>query len=474
MIKFIIKRGRKMAIKKLEQQYPFIEFLKKTTKSHQFLEDAKAVMPGGVTANIKYFSPYPIVMKYGKGAYLTDVDDNKYIDYLLSYGALMLGHGHDEITKATREQLEQYGTCLFGTPHQLEVELGKKIQQYYPSMELLRYTNSGTEATLLALRLAAAYTGKYKVAKFEGHYHGGYDQMLVSVSPSIEKAGPEKEPFSLPDSKGIDPYHLEHTIVLPFNDLESCESILRKHQDEIGALVLEPIQGGFIPAEQEFMDGIRSLTKQLGIVLIFDEVKTCFRVGLGGAQALYHIKPDLTALGKVIGGGYPIGVVGGNREIMMTSAPVAAADVFDASQSKRSSAQDVLFHSGTYNGHPMILAAGLATMNVLEKESEMVFSRTEELKQELESMFQKKNIPMKAIGIGSIFSVVLTNKENIRNYRDLQEADFLTRRDIDFYLLNEGIYTKPLNRYSLSTAHTNEVIQKTILAYERVLNKLFA
>lgn len=458
-----------MAIERAKE--PLVDFLKKTSRSKQFMDEAEHVMPGGVTANIKHFAPYPIVLAKANGAYVTDIDGNQYIDYLLSYGALMLGHGHPSIKKAIIRQLEEDGTCLFGTPHQLEVEMGKTIQALYPSMERLRYTNSGTEATLLAIRLAAAYTGKRKIAKFEGHYHGGYDEVLVSVNPSLAQAGPEQRPHPVLESKGMSTSHLETTVVLPFNDLVGCEAILREKQDEISAVIIEPMQAGFIPGDHFFMEGIRKLTEELGILLIFDEVKTGFRVGLGGAQEIYQVQPDLTTLGKVIGGGFPVGVVGGKKEVMMVSAPRGMADVFDNSQSKGSSAQEVLFHSGTYNGHPTILAAGLATINVLKNEINHVMNITEELKSRLEWLFAKHQIPMKAIGIGSIFSVVLTEKEKIRNYRDVQTTNLRLRKDIDLHLLGEGIYTKPLNRYSLSTAHTEKEVKKTVEAYERVLAK---
>lgn len=465
-------RRQKLSIKKVEN-HPLLTMASKTKKSFEFMEKAKKVLPGGVTANIKYFSPYPIVMKEASGPYLTDLDGNTYIDYLLSYGALILGHGHPYVTNAVKEQIEKDGTNLFGTPHELEIKMGKKIQEHFPSMELLRYTNSGTEATLLSLRIAAAYTGKKKIAKFEGHYHGGYNQVLLSVSPPLKEAGDETRPNPVEDSKGIDDYYKENTIILPFNNIEGCEQILRKYKDEIGAVILEPVQAGFIPAEKDFMKQLRTLTKELDILLIFDEVKTGYRLGLGGAQTYYNVTPDLTALGKVVGGGYPIGIVGGKKEIMMITAPTAASDVFDSSQSKKSSAKEVLFHSGTYNGHPTILAAGLATIEVLEKEMPHVLFVSNELKKGLEKVFKSYNIPMKAVGIGSIFSVVLTTKEKILNYRDLQETDLVMRKDLDFLLLNEGIYTKPLNRYSISTAHTMKEVHATIAAYDRVLDKLF-
>lgn len=448
------------------------EYVKKTPKSLEFSKVSKNVMPGGVTANIKFFEPYPVVMKKGNGAYLTDVDDNEYIDYLLSYGSLMTGHGHPKIVKAINQQFEEEGSYLFGTPHKLEVVMGQKIQKLYPSMERIRYTNSGTEATLLSIRMACAYTEKHKIAKFEGHYHGGYDEVLISINPSLKNAGSAKNPKATLESKGIDPDRLKNTIILPFNDLAATTEILTKHKDELAAVILEPIQGGFIPAEIEFMEGLGKLTTELGILLIFDEVKTGFRVGLGGAQEIYGVNPDITSLGKVVGGGFPIGIVGGKKEIMAISAPTVAADVFDSSQSKQSGAQDVLFHSGTYNGHPTILAAGLATIEVLEEEIQQVFTMTEKLKVGINKLFAAKGINSKTIGLGSIFNVVITEKEQVRNYRDLQASNFKLRKDLDYHLLSQGIYTKPLNRYSMSTVHGPKEVDRTLELYEYILRKL--
>lgn len=449
---------------------PEWDYYARTVKSFHMMEEAKKVLPNGVTANIKSFDPYPIVMNHGSGAYLTDVDGNEYVDYLLAYGALMVGHGHPKIKEAIIQQMERDGTNLFGTPHELEVTLGKRIQQYYPSMELLRYTNSGTEATLLAIRLAAAYTGKNAIAKFEGHYHGGYDQVLFSINPDKQEMGPEHAPRAVPESKGIDPYYQKNTFILPFNDLESTEEILRKHQDQIAAVILEPVQGGFIPATNTFMQGLRKITKELGIVLIFDEVKTGFRIGIGGAQGYYNVKPDLTTLGKVIGGGFPFGIVGGKREIMMESAPRASADVFDISQSKKSKASEVLFHSGTYNGHPTVLAVAHTVLDILEEDGNHTLEYAEELKSSLEQLFFKKGIPMKATGLGTIFNVVIYENE-VRNYRELQNSDLAVRKTLDYNLLQEGIYTKPLNRYSISVFHREKELEKTLDAYEKVLTE---
>jgi glutamate-1-semialdehyde 2,1-aminomutase len=445
-------------------------YITKTTRSYQEMQDAMTVMPGGVTANIKSFDPYPVVMEKGSGAYLTDVDGNVYVDYLLAYGAMMLGHNHEAIKQAIINQWDSDGTCLFGTPHKLETTTGKRIQQYYPSMDLLRYTNSGTEATLLALRLACAYTGKHKIAKFEGHYHGGYDQVLFSINPALTKSGPIDAPFTVEESKGIDPYLQKQTIILPFNDIKTCEKLLKQHANDLAAVIIEPLQGGFIRAKQNFIEQLRALTTELGIVLIFDEVKTGFRTALGGAQQFYQITPDLTTLGKVIGGGYPIGIVGGKRDIMMESAPMASADVFESS--RHSKANEILFHSGTYNGHPTILAAANAVIDVLEQEFSTVLNRTQQLKKELQQLCMKKQLPMKAIGEGTIFNIVFSHKE-ILNYRDLSQSDLTTRKRLDYLLLSEGIYTKPLNRYSMSTQHLDFEIEKTIEAFHRVITKHF-
>lgn len=441
-----------------------------TKASKKFADKAKQVMPGGVTANIKFFEPYPIAMKKAKGAYVTDVDDNEYIDYLLGYGALMTGHGHPALQQAIQQQWKEEGTFLFGTPHAKEIEMAKKLQTLYPSMERLRYTNSGTEATLLAIRTAFAYTGKYTIAKFEGHYHGGYDQLLFSVNPPLHEAGPADEPFAVPESKGIDPHFEAKTILLPFNDLEATSAILDKHKANIAVVILEPIQGGFIPATQTFVDGLRKVTSDLGILLIFDEVKTGFRIGLGGAQQLYGVKPDISALGKVIGGGFPFGVVGGRQSIMEVSSPVQASDVFQPGQSSHA-ANEVLFHSGTYNGHPSILAAGLATITILEKEIDLIQQQTDKLKRGIEQLGKAAGLPIQAVGVGSIFNIVISQKATISNYRDLQTSQLQLRKELDYRLLTKGIYTKPLNRYSLSTAHGDVELNRTLEAWESILKE---
>jgi glutamate-1-semialdehyde 2,1-aminomutase len=448
------------------------EYAERTPTSAALFRKACRCLPGGVSANIKFFEPYPLFMEKGEGAWLTDADGNRYADYLLSYGPLALGHGHPAVRNALAEQFEKHGTLLYGTPHALETEYAEKIREHYPSIELLRYTNSGTEATLLSLRTAYACTGKYKIGKFEGHYHGGYNQVLLSVNPPPALAGDARHPASVPESAGLEPYQTTNTVILPFNDLEACAGILREHQDDMAAVIMEPLLAGYIEAAPEFMRGLRKVTEELGILLLFDEVKTGFRAGLGGAQGCYGVRPDLTALGKVIGAGMPMGVMGGKKELMLKSSPVRGADIFDMSAGKHSSAGDVLFHSGTYNGDPLILTAGLTSIKILEKEFDGMCARTESLKKGLKDIFAAKGIAVNLPGIGTMFNIVVTDKPRIESYRDMQQADLALRRKMDFALFREGIYNKPTNRYSLSTAHDESVIDFTLAAWKKALGRL--
>ena len=445
------------------------EYATKNPSSKKAFDNACSDIPGGITANVKFFAPFPLFMKEGHGAWLTDLDDHKYVDYVLSYGPLILGHERKEVLDSIQDYFTKHGTMLYGTPHELEDIFAKKIKEHFPSIEMLRYTNSGTEATLLCIRTAFAYTGKYKLAKFEGHYHGGYNEVLVSVNPDVSKAGDPTHPTPLPESKGISDRMLDDTIVLPFNDLEACTEILTKHQDEVAAIIMEPLFGGTIPATKEFMTGIRALTKKLGILMIMDEVKTGFRITLGGAQQYYDVKPDLTALGKVIGAGFPVGIVGGRKDIMSMAAP-QGSDILDNSNTR--SAADILYHSGTYNGHPMILNAGLTTISILEHEFDGLLKRTERLKNGIRDIYAAHGIHILTPGLGSMFNIAVTELSDIKTYRDLQKSDFALRKKLDYALLLEGIYNKPCNRYNMCTAHTDEVIDFTLEAYEKAFKRI--
>ena len=445
------------------------EYATKNPSSKKAFDNACSDIPGGITANVKFFAPFPLFMKEGHGAWLTDLDDHKYVDYVLSYGPLILGHERKEVLDSIQDYFAKHGTMLYGTPHELEDIFAKKIKKHFPSIEMLRYTNSGTEATLLCIRTAFAYTGKYKLAKFEGHYHGGYNEVLVSVNPDVSKAGDPTHPTPLPESKGISDRMLDDTIVLPFNDLEACTEILTKHQDEVAAIIMEPLFGGTIPATKEFMTGIRALTKKLGILMIMDEVKTGFRITLGGTQQYYDVTPDLTALGKVIGAGFPVGIVGGRKDIMSMAAP-QGSDILDNSNTR--SAADILYHSVTYNGHPMILNAGLTTIGILEHEFDGLLKRTERLKNGIRDIYAAHGIHILTPGLGSMFNIAVTELSDIKTYRDLQKSDFALRKKLDYALLLEGIYNKPCNRYNMCTAHTDEVIDFTLEAYEKAFKRI--
>lgn len=446
-----------------------IAFKEFTSGSARSYREACQWLPGGVSANIKYFSPYPLVMKRADGPCLVDIDGNRYIDYNLSYGALILGHGHPAITGVIQSQLQELGTSAFGTPHLLEQKMAKLLVQLYPSIEKIRYTHSGMEAALLAIRLATAWTGKKKIAKFEGHYHGSFDQVLVSVNPSQRSTN--QVPVATADSFGLPDEITKNTLVLPFNDIEQTKALLDQHSHEIGAVILEPVQAGYIPPDPAFLKELRELTHKWNMVLIFDEVKTGFRVGLSGAQGFYGVSPDLTVLGKVLGGGFPIGVVGGREEIMELCSPVRGKDILSAESGGAISIP--LFHSGTHNGHPLILAAGLATLQLLENKEiyQELEQNTLKLCKGMERILNEYGIPGKTVGAGSIFNLVMTDQP-VRQIQDVLQSDQALRKKLDAFLLEQGIYVKPLNRFSMSVTHTREIVGETLARFERGVRHL--
>lgn len=415
------------------------------------------VIPGGVQGNIKFFAPYPLSFSQARGAWMTDVDGNRYVDYLLSFGALMLGHGHPVVRGAVQEVWERYGTTSFGVPYELEFAMVKQVQKLYPSIKSLRFTNSGLEATLLAVRLALAFSGKTHIAKFDGHYHGGHEQVLVNTSVAESLEAGNTRPAARKASLGLPDYYVEHTIVLPFNNLALCEQILREQVTRVGAVIMEPVQAGYIPADPAFMRGLRQLTRDLGILLVFDEVKTGFRVALGGAQEYYGIEPDLTALGKVLGGGFPIGAVGGREDILRLSAPTRSTQL-----------TDIVFHSGTFNGNPISLTAGLRTLEFLREPGrfERVLDVTNQLKQGIVSLAKSYDIGVEPIGIGTIFNIKVGRTPaqadgSVPNpSRELREA-------LDFALMYHGVFSKPFNRFSLSTEHGETEVAHTLAAFDK-------
>lgn len=446
------------------------EYAEKNPNSRKAYEEASELIPGGITANVKFFPPFPLFMKEGHGALLTDVDNHEYVDYVLSYGPLIHGHGCQEVISAAEEYIREHGTLLYGTPHEGELTFARMMHSYFPSMENMRFTNSGTEATLLAIRTACAYTRKRKIAKFEGHYHGGYNEVLVSTHPELAKAGDSKHPLPCPASAGIFDDQLENTVILPFNDLEACTEILTAHQEEIAGVIMEPLMGGTIPATKEFMTGIRELTDRLGILMIMDEVKTGFCISMNGAQGYYEVKPDLTTLGKIIGAGMPVGVLGGKKKIMEMAAP--GGSYVPEIGRKMTSREENLYHSGTYNGHPLILHMGMAAIKLLEQKYEALLEQTDRLKNGIKRIYATHGVHVLTPGIGALFDVCITDRKEILTHRDMRKCDMDLRRRMDYALILEGIYNKPGKRYNISTAHTSDIINCTLEAYEQAFKRI--
>lgn len=434
---------------------PIDQFRTNTPRSRAAFDRARQIIPGGVQGNIKFFEPYPLSFQRASGAWLTDVDGHNYVDYLLSFGALILGHGHPAVRQAIDEAWNTYGTSSFGAPYPLEVAMAEKIRDLLPSVDAVRFTNSGLEATLLAIRLGMAVSGRTHLAKFDGHYHGGHEYVLMNTA--VTPPGLDGRPEMVADSMGLPDYFREHTVVLPFDNLPLCEKILRERQDQVGVVIIEPLQAGYIPASEHFIWGLRELTENLGMVLVFDEVKTGFRVAIGGAQEYYRVRPDITALGKILGGGFPIGAVGGRREILELASPT---------RSRKSS--EVVFHSGTFNGNPMSLSAGLRTLEFLCEPGrfQRIVETARGLQQGIIAIGHAYGFAVKTMGIGTIFNIMV-NREAAGGDDGLLHPSRELREMLDFSLMKHGVFSKPLNRFSLSAVHGEVEITHTLDAFDK-------
>lgn len=409
-------------------------------------------LPGGVTSNVKFFPPHPVFLARADGAHVVDVDGREYIDYCLAFGPLITGHGHPRVMAAIAAELTRAGTTIFGTPTDLELRLAERLAKLLPSAEMVRFTSSGTEATLHALRLARGATGRSRVVKFEGHYHGVHDHVLWNLDQPLPP---------LAASDGIPGATAEQTIVLPFGDIDALRTTLEA-TDDIAAVIVEPVARGVIHPEPAFLQELRALTSRRGTVLIFDEVVAWPRVGLAGAQGLYGVTPDLTTLGKAIGGGLPLGALVGRRDLMGLVAPRAGREP--------SNSTPYVFHGGTYNGTPIALAAGLATLNVLEEPGVMAAldARAESLREGLREIGKRRGLPLTVIGTGSVLDFYFTNTP-IRSSRDVWASDLVARRALDYRLLAAGLYNSPVHRYHLSLAHTADDVFRTLELIDRNL-----
>lgn len=420
--------------------------------SRELYERAKRLMPGGVSSPVRAFQPYPCFIDRAKGSRITDVDGNEYIDYCMAFGPLILGHAHPAVVKAVQEQAER-GT-LYGAPVEAEARFAETVRTHFPSMEMLRIVSSGTEATMHALRLARGHTGRKKVLKFEGCFHGAHDAMLV-------KAGSGATTHSAPNSLGVPEEVAANTLLAPYNDLEAVRRVLDANQEEVAAVIVEPVMGNIGPVlpEDGFLHGLRELATDNGSLLIFDEVITGFRLGMGGAQQRYGVRPDITTLGKIIGGGLPIGAFGASAEIMGKISPSGK-----------------VYQAGTFSGNPLSLAAGLAAIGELRRVGHEDLERKGELMRSgLRDALAASSVPHQVAGTGSMFQLFLADRP-VRNYQDALRSDAPLFSSLFLRLLEEGVYLAP-SQYEtnfLSTAHTDEDVRRTIDAFAQALAEVGA
>ena len=427
------------------------DYTRRTPNSRSVFERAKKVEPAGVSYRIRYFEPYPFFVKESKGAQLTDLDGNLFTDYWCTHMAMILGHGHPVVLEAIRTQAEN--GWHHGLSHELEVTHAEAITRHVPSAEMVRYTSSGSEAMLFAARLARTFTKRSKVAKLEGGWHGAYDPFHVAVKP----------PFDTPPSGGLTMGSQQDTVVLPYNDLEGFLAGVKG--EKLACVVLEPVltAGGMIPADREFLEGLRSFCNEAGTLLIFDEVVTGFRLGLTGAQGTFGVKPDLTVLGKIIGGGLPIGAVCGSREVMSH---------FDHT---KYSSTEYAYHGGTFSGNALTLAAGLATIDVLEHSPvyEHIDRLGSQLRERLTTIFETAAFPAQVTGLGSLFAIHTTLKRPLRDVRSYSLCDHKQSANIFAYLLDNGILllTPEMLHGCISYAHTESDVGRLTSTMEQYVNR---
>ena len=424
------------------------------THSQSLFTQAQGVIPGGVNSPVRAFKGVggePLFFKQGKGARIIDVDDQSYIDYVGSWGPLILGHCHPGVIEAITNVL--HSGISFGAPTELEIKLAQKIIQLMPSIEKIRMVNSGTEATMTAIRLARGYTNRSKIIKFNGCYHGHSDSLLV-------KAGSGLLTLGIPSSPGIPASITEHTLTADYNNLEQTARLFEAYGDDIAAIIVEPVAGnmGMVLPKLEFLQGLRDLCDTYNSVLIFDEVMTGFRVALGGAQAVYNITPDLTTLGKVIGGGMPVGALGGKSSIMDCLAPIGP-----------------VYQAGTLSGNPLAMAAGLATLMEIEKPGfyQHLTTMSESLIHALKDVSDSLNIPFFGNALGGMFGFCFSDKTVITDYADMTTANEKLFKQFFHGMLNQGIYFAPSMFESgfVSAAHQHSDILITQHAAEMVLSQ---
>lgn len=420
----------------------------------QLFASAQLAIPGGVNSPVRAFRGVggePVFIKRGHGAYLVDVNGKEYVDYICSWGPLIAGHTHPYVTEKVMEAVQN--GCSFGAPTEAEVLLAQQVRALMPSVEMMRFVNSGTEATMSAIRLARGFTGRDKIIKFAGCYHGHADSLLVAAGSGLLTLG-------VPTSAGVPKSFAEHTLIAEYNNLEEVAALFQKYKDEIACIIVEPVAGNMncVMPLPGFLQGLRDLCDQYGSVLIFDEVMTGFRVALGGAQEYFRITPDLTTLGKIIGGGFPVGAFGGRKDIMNVIAPLGP-----------------VYQAGTLSGNPVAMAAGQATLELISQpgfHADLTL-KTQQLMHGLEVRAKGAGIPFHTVSIGGMFGLFFTDQP-VHNETDTKRCNVEQFKQFFHGMLREGVYLAPsaFEAGFISSAHGDHEIQFTLRAAEKVLQEM--
>ena len=430
------------------------DYKAKTSGSRQLFEEALRVMPGGNSRTTTFFDPYPFYITRGDGARIWDVDGVERIDFNGNYTSLILGHANPRVVRAVQDAASR--GMSFPGPSEHEVRLAEMLTTRISSMEAIRFTNSGTEATMHAVRVARAFTGRTKIAKFEGAYHGTHDWVLVSVSPDPAAAGSRTRPKSVALSSGVPPMVLKHVVVLPWNDLDACARILDKHGADVAALIIDPLlaNAGMIPAREGFLEGLREVTARLGILLIFDEVIS-FRIAPGGAQERFGVRPDLTTLGKIIGGGLAVGAFGGRADVMNYYDPRGGRGRIN--------------HGGTFNANPLTMAGGVATLEQLTPAAyDKLEALGDRLRDGVRRLIRKRGYAGQISGVGSLFWLHHT-KRRLSDYRSARPDDPQASVRTFMGLVNEGVLLTQRGLGACSAAMTEADVDRFVEALGRVL-----
>lgn len=431
------------------------EYSQNRPRSKRLYDEACKYLPGGDTRTATFFMPFPNFITEGKGAHIFDADGNKLLDFQNNYTSLIHGHAHQGIVDAVQKQIA-LGSA-YAAPFENQTKLAELLVDRFPSVELIRFTNSGTEANMHALRIARAFTGKSKIIKTEGGYHGTTDVFEASVDPNVRQAGSLDKINVIPESRGVSENALKDVLVVPFNDIERTRRMIEENHEEAACMIIEPIMGstGQITPDIEYLKAVREITSQYGVILIFDEVVTG-RLSLGGAQKYYGITPDLTSMGKIIGGGTAIGAFGGRRDIM---------DMYDPRQKK-------MYHSGTFNGNAVGMAAGLAAMRAYDQIAvDYINSLGTYFKTGMLKIYNRLGVNMKINGAGSIYNTLFTDKD-VKNYRDVASSHEVLNKVLYLSLLTKGVFNAERGMFCMSTAMTKDDIDFALIQIEKALTEM--